>query len=41
MLHVTSILFRDDRLEAKKLSKRWADFVTEANCAKHLIVRAV
>ena len=42
-LHVMPILFRNDRLEAKKRRKqrkRWADFV-KAKRAKHLIVRAV
>ena len=34
------ILFRDDRLEAKKRRKRWVDFV-KAKRAKHLIVRAI
>ena len=38
--HVRPILFRDDRLEAKKRRKRWVDFV-KAKRAKHLIVRAV
>ena len=39
-LHVIPILFRDDRLEAKKRRKRWVDFV-KAKRAKHLIVRAI